>query len=215
MWSPQGKEARKVFRKVMKAFRDVVFALTNQETTRTKGRGKDQKERVRKVLRPNLEFQPRKIPVKKDMAMPSNPDGWLVDCSTSATGWSCTRAHTAWMASVPLNLANHPTHVVVDLGCTRSTVHTVTPEPDAVLDEDVTAMHLTSSSVQPTPTAEQRGRTRRDERSRSRERVPPRSSSLSSQQPQLVVPLQEFSRPSLWQLKAQMKIQQPWIHKIA
>ena len=28
--------------------------------------------------------------------------------------------HTAWMASVPLNLANHPTHVVLDLGCTRS-----------------------------------------------------------------------------------------------
>ena len=27
---------------------------------------------------------------------------------------------TAWMLSVPLNLANHPTHVVLDLGCTRS-----------------------------------------------------------------------------------------------
>ena len=45
---------------------------------------------------------------------------WPDDSTTSATGWSCTRAHTAWMASVPFNLANHPTHVVLDLGCTRS-----------------------------------------------------------------------------------------------
>ena len=28
--------------------------------------------------------------------------------------------HTEWMASLPLNLANHPTYVVLDLGCTRS-----------------------------------------------------------------------------------------------
>ena len=28
--------------------------------------------------------------------------------------------HTAWMASVPLDLAHHPTHVVLDLGCTQS-----------------------------------------------------------------------------------------------
>ena len=28
--------------------------------------------------------------------------------------------HTAWMASAPLNLANHPKHVVLDLGSTRS-----------------------------------------------------------------------------------------------
>ena len=39
---------------------------------------------------------------------------------TSSAGWSCTKAHTAWMAAAPLNLANHPTHVVLDLGCTRS-----------------------------------------------------------------------------------------------
>ena len=90
-----------MFREVMKAFRDVVFAFTNQKrvqammSTRTKGRGKDQKGRVRKVLRPNLEFQPLKHPVKKDMAMLDNPDDWsskhwLDDSSTSATGWSCT-----------------------------------------------------------------------------------------------------------------------------
>ena len=32
----------------------------------------------------------------------------------------CGTRHTAWMASVPLKLANHPTHVVLDLGCTLS-----------------------------------------------------------------------------------------------
>ena len=100
----------------------------------------------------------------------------------------CARAHAAWMASVPLNLANLPTHVVLDLGCTRSSVPTVSPEPDAVSHEDLTAMHLSSSSAGPPPTAGQGGRPRRDGRPRSRERVPPHSSSLASQQPQLVVP---------------------------
>ena len=45
---------------------------------------------------------------------------WPDESWTSAAGWSCTKAHIAWMAAVPLNLANHPTHVVVDLGRTRS-----------------------------------------------------------------------------------------------
>ena len=35
------------------------------------------------------------------------------------TAWHSSRC-TAWMASVPLDLAHHPTHVVLDLGCTRS-----------------------------------------------------------------------------------------------
>ena len=45
------------------------------------------------------------------------------DSSSSAargtTAWYGTR-HTAWMAAIPLNLSNHPTHVVLDHGCTRS-----------------------------------------------------------------------------------------------
>ena len=44
---------------------------------------------------------------------------WPDDSSTSAAGWSCTRAYTAWIAAVPLNLTDHPTHVVLDLGYTR------------------------------------------------------------------------------------------------
>ena len=38
---------------------------------------------------------------------------------TGTTAWYDTR-HTAWMASVPLHLAHHPTHVVLDPGCIRS-----------------------------------------------------------------------------------------------
>ena len=40
---PKEKEARKVLRKAMKAFRKVIFALTNQNKVRHKGRGKDEK----------------------------------------------------------------------------------------------------------------------------------------------------------------------------
>ena len=49
-------------------------------------------------------------------------------------------------------------------------------------------MNPSSPSAGPPLSAEQRVRSRRDERSRSRERVPPHSSSHASQQPQPVVP---------------------------
>ena len=41
------------------------------------------------------------------------------DSSSSTTAWYGT-GHSAWMASVPLNLVHHPTHVVLDLFCTQS-----------------------------------------------------------------------------------------------
>ena len=59
----------------------------------------------------------------------------------------------------------------------------VTPEPDDVSDGDFTHMNPSSPSAGPPPSAEQRGRSRRDERSRSRERVPPHSSSHDRKQP--------------------------------
>ena len=45
---------------------------------------------------------------------------WTDDYWTPDARWFCTKAHTAWMVATPLNLANHPTHVALDLGCTRS-----------------------------------------------------------------------------------------------
>ena len=41
------------------------------------------------------------------------------DSSTLTTEWNGT-GHTAWMAAIPLNLSNHPTHVLLNLGCARS-----------------------------------------------------------------------------------------------
>ena len=75
---PKEREARMVFRKVMKAFRKVVFALTNQKrgqamiSNRTNAGARTKKEKVKKVLILKLVFQTRKHPVKKDMAIPGN-----------------------------------------------------------------------------------------------------------------------------------------------
>ena len=71
-------EGTKAFRKVMKAFRKVVFELTKQTRvqaiipTHTKAEARNKKQRAKKVHITNLDFQPRKHPVKKDMANPGN-----------------------------------------------------------------------------------------------------------------------------------------------
>ena len=53
----------------------------------------------------------------------------------------------------------------------------VTPEADEVSDEDFSDVNPSSPATGPPPSAEQRSRSRRDERSRSREQTPPHSSS--------------------------------------
>ena len=60
----------------------------------------------------------------------------------------------------------------------------VTPVSD---DDDVSEKDFTAMNPPP-PSADQRSRSRRDGKLKSRERVPPHSSSHASQQPQLVVP---------------------------
>ena len=75
----------------------------------------------------NEGFQHQKHLVKKDVVIPGSvtigifnfTDASSIATTKGTTAWHCVK-HTAWMASVPLNLANHPTHVVLDLGCTRS-----------------------------------------------------------------------------------------------
>ena len=44
---------------------------------------------------------------------------WPDDSWTPAAGCQSTKAHTVWMAVPSLNLAYHPTHVVLDLICSR------------------------------------------------------------------------------------------------
>ena len=66
---------------------------------------------------------------------------------------------------------------------------TVTPEPDdGESEEDFTAMNPSSPSAGPRPSIEQRGRSRRNERSSSHVRLPPRSSSHAGQHRQPVAP---------------------------
>ena len=73
-----GERGKKGVSKGNEGFQRCGFALTNQKrvqaliSTRTKGRGKDEKEVAGKALSSNLDHQLRKHPVKKDMAMPSN-----------------------------------------------------------------------------------------------------------------------------------------------
>ena len=75
---PKENEARKAFRKVMKAFRKVVLTLTHEKrvqamiSTRTQAEARTKKERAKKVLILNQDFQPRKHPVKNCMAIPGN-----------------------------------------------------------------------------------------------------------------------------------------------
>ena len=81
-----------------------------------------------------------------------------------------------------------------------------TPEPDDVSDEDFTDGNPSSPSAGPPPSAVCRGRSRR-EHLHMHHHMPVSSHNLLYLPP-------EFSRPRLWQLRAQMKIQQPWIHKM-
>ena len=64
----------------------------------------------------------------------------------------------------------------------------VIQELGTVSEEDSAVVNLSPPSAGPPPSAEQRGRSIREQRSRSRERAPPHVPSHASQQPQPVVP---------------------------
>ena len=74
----QETRARKACQKAMMAIRRVVFALTTQTKaqariiTTTKAKERTKKEKARKELILNPDFQPQKHPTKKDTAMPGN-----------------------------------------------------------------------------------------------------------------------------------------------
>ena len=82
-----------------------------------KGRGEEAKKEP--ILIPDS--QPQKYLMKKDMAWPDwSASHWTDDSWNPDAGRFCTRTYTARMVAAPFNLVNHPTHVVLDLGCTRS-----------------------------------------------------------------------------------------------
>ena len=110
----------------------VSFALTSptkvqaRTFTKTKAEERIKKEKAKKEPIPDPDSQPQEHPMKKDMSRPGNQligpaSHWTDDTWTPDAGWFYTKAHTAWMVTTPLNPASHPTHVVLDLDCTRST----------------------------------------------------------------------------------------------
>ena len=95
-------------------------------TPRTWRQGKGPKrKKARKELILNLDFSASGTPNEEGYGHSWESDDWSSghwpdESWTSAAGWICTKAYAAWMVTTPLNLANHPTHVVLVFGCTRS-----------------------------------------------------------------------------------------------
>ena len=113
------------------ALRGAVFTFTIQIRAqariipRTKVRENPKKEIARKKLILNPYFQPLKHLKKKDFAMPANlmtglPVSGLMILGLQLQDGKARENHTASVAVPSLNLAYHPTHVALDLGCTRS-----------------------------------------------------------------------------------------------
>ena len=130
---PLVKEARKFLRKVnnylsendVRTYRPE--KVTGNEYSPYKGRGKDQKRKSKEGAYPQSELSASETPSEEGHGHSWESDDWyssFTDDSANlairgATAWYGAK-HTAWMASVHQNLANHPTHVVLGLGCTRS-----------------------------------------------------------------------------------------------
>ena len=96
-----------------------------KEFAQNKGRGKDQEGKGEEWNFPQSVFSASETPNEEGYGQAWASDDrsashWTDDSWTPDAGWFCTKAHTAWMVATPMNLANHPTHVVLDLGCTRS-----------------------------------------------------------------------------------------------
>ena len=100
---------------------------TGNEYYPYKGRGKEQKRKGKEGAIPQSRLSASETPSEEGYGHSCKSDDWYSslsdDSSNSATrgttAWYGVR-QTAWMASVLLDLANHPTLVVLDLGCTRS-----------------------------------------------------------------------------------------------
>ena len=117
-------------RKAMMAFSRVVFALTSQTKAqariipRMKAKERTKKGKGKEGTYPESRLSASETPIEGHGHAWESDDWsashWPDESWTSAAGWFCTKAHTAWMEATPLNLVSHPTHVVLDLGCIRS-----------------------------------------------------------------------------------------------
>ena len=105
------------------------FTRTTKEQARTfhktKAKERIKKDKGNEGTYPQCGLSASEAPEEEGYSHAWESDDWSSsqwpDVSwTPAAKWYSTRAHTAWMAVPSLNLAYHPTHVVLDLGCTRS-----------------------------------------------------------------------------------------------
>ena len=129
--APKEREARRACQKASMVSIRVVFALINrtkvQASTFTKTKAEERIEKGKSKEGTCLQsgFSSSETPHEEGYGQVWEPDDWsashwTVNSWTPDAGWLCTKAHTAWMVATPLNLANHPTHVVLDCGCTRT-----------------------------------------------------------------------------------------------
>ena len=128
LWSKETR-GKKGFSKGNESFRKCGFRTnppekgSRSDSSPHNGKGKDQKGNGKEGAYPQSGFSASENPVEEGQGYSWESHDWyssiINNSSTSTTAWYKSR-HTAWMASVLLDLAHHPTHVVLDLGCTRS-----------------------------------------------------------------------------------------------
>ena len=97
----------------------------NKDYIDNKSTGKYRKRKSKEEAHPQSGLSASEAPELEGFCHAWESDAWSScqwpdDSWTSAAGWCSTKAHTAWMAVPSWNLAYHPTHVVLDLGCRRS-----------------------------------------------------------------------------------------------
>ena len=95
-----------------------------KDYSQNKGKGKSQKGKSKEEAHPQSGRSASEAPEEERYSHACESDDWSSsqwpdDSWTPAAGWKSAR-DTAWMAVPSLNLAYHPTHVALDLGCTRS-----------------------------------------------------------------------------------------------
>ena len=130
-WWSKGKKGKKGLSKGNDGFQNGGFRPyqpdkgAGKDYAQNKGRRKDQERKGEEWNFPQSGFSASETPNEEGYGQAWASDDWSASHWTDDS-WTpdavsfCTKAHTAWMVATSMNLANHPTHVVLDLGCTRS-----------------------------------------------------------------------------------------------
>ena len=131
VWWTKGRKGKKGLSKGNDGFKKGGFRAyqpdkgASKDFPQNKGRGKDQKGKGKERTYPQSGFSASETPSEEGSGQAWESDDWSAshwtdDSWTPDAGWFCTRTYTAWTVATLLNNANHATHVVLDLSCTRS-----------------------------------------------------------------------------------------------